>query len=508
MNRWRIAGLVLLALLAASLLLLLWRFLARDEVPVPPPQQPAREAFHASKPLRVQVASAQDASAGTQAQWLDYELRRLLSRAKMRVTPLDALSGESFTLQVEIAPDSGNANLSLIAPDQVVERTQRVAFADTSRLGVLTTLATSLPTFLDATHGARAWSELIGTNDAKAYDTFLNAALDLLGPAAAGLTRPESVAQRTRTVERLEGLTRSQPQFARAWAALAAGYLGLGGQDEASLSELAESSAEKALSVDAEIAEAHAVIGLVHLRRSEWIAARDQFERALALDINSAPALEGYGCLLVDAGQHAAARPIIHRALAVQPNNAGSVECLAYVDPREQAGATEPGGTRATYAEHVRAVAAILAGDTQSAQQILRRMLGQRAFNEWAQPLLRAASDRSRVPDALKAVTVAASEGRIDPWVEILWGAALRQSDFVFNRLSRLQRREEQTPLRVLWMAQTDFLRRHSRFEPTIATAGLPAFWQEYGAPDVCATETKLAACKLRPAAGAPKKKE
>mgnify|MGYP006221321807 CR=1 FL=1 len=42
-------------------------------------------------------------------------------------------------------------------------------------------------------------------------------------------------------------------KFARAWGALAAGYLSLGGEDERSLTQLAESSAEHALTLDDDI---------------------------------------------------------------------------------------------------------------------------------------------------------------------------------------------------------------------------------------------------------------
>jgi hypothetical protein len=75
----------------------------------------------------------------------------------------------------------------------------------------------------------------------------------------------------------------------------------------------------------------------------------------------------------------------------------------------------------------------------------------------------------------------------------------LKQPDFVFNRMSRLQRQGERLPLRVLWMPQTGFLRQHSRFEQIVGAAGLTAFWQEQGRPDICAEEAALYGCKLHP---------
>jgi hypothetical protein len=78
----------------------------------------------------------------------------------------------------------------------------------------------------------------------------------------------------------------------------------------------------------------------------------------------------------------------------------------------------------------------------------------------------------------------------------------LKQPEFVFNRMSRLQRQSERLPLRVLWMPQTQFLRKHARFEQIVSAAGLPAFWQEQGVADVCTAEPALYGCKMHPSTG------
>jgi hypothetical protein len=147
----------------------------------------------------------------------------------------------------------------------------------------------------------------------------------------------------------------------------------------------------------------------------------------------------------------------------------------------------------------VQALAAILGGDVEAARRALRGSSSDEDFREWAEPLLQAATDRARVPDALQSITRAANDGRIDAATEILCGAALRRAEFVFNRMARLQREREPVPLRMLWMPQTAFLRHHARFEQIVGTAGLPAFWQEYGTPDTCATDPKTYGCKTRP---------
>ena len=80
----------------------------------------------------------------------------------------------------------------------------------------------------------------------------------------------------------------------------------------------------------------------------------------------------------------------------------------------------------------------------------------------------------------------------------------LKQGDFVLNRMARLQRHDAHTPLRILWLPQAAFLRRHPRFEGVIGAAGLPAFWQEHGAPDICAAEPRVYGCAA--ARGEPRK--
>jgi tetratricopeptide (TPR) repeat protein len=488
MNRWRIVGLVVLALLAASLLA--W-WLKPVPPPAPPPPPSAREVFHSSKPLRIEVASSRPPA---ETAWLDHELRHLLNRGRMRVAAIDD-AGAAFTLRVSLDADAKRPTLALLAPDGVVERQEELQLPQEHRLATISALAQRLPQFLGAQGGSSNWAMLIGTDDANAYDAYLADALELLGPAGQGLTRP-AASQSARIVERLEALARHQPRFSRARAALAIAYLSLSGKDQASLAQLAKTSAERALAADDEIAEAHAALGLVHLRRADWTAAREQFDRALALDANSAAALEGFGCLLVDAGRYAAAQPLIEHAVQLQTRNVGALECLAYLDAA--AGKPVGGDKPPPEVARVQALAAILADDVDSARRVLQGSASDEDFREWAEPLLQAATDRARTPDALQSITRAASDGRIDAATEILCGTALRRAEFVFNRMARLQRDHDPVPLRMLWMPQTAFLRRHARFEQVVGTAGLPAFWQEYGPPDTCKADPKTYGCKTR----------
>lgn len=465
--------------------------------PEPPeptvPPAPVREEFHASKPLRLELKN--DAP-NAELAWLRYELNHLLTRGKMHMTSVstDPAEPKVFTLRVTLDTEGKQATLALVSPDDVVDRQSPLPLPNDSRLATMSAFASALPRFLNAAHTTGDWKALLGTEDAKAYDTFLSTSLEWSGPDSSGFTQPATEPRRARSVERLESLIRSQPKFARAWGSLAAGYLSLGGEDETSLTQLAESSAEHALTLDEGIADAHAALGLVHLRRNEWVAAREQFQRALTLDAQTAAALEGLACLLVDAGRYKEAAPFGAQAVALQPQSTGANECFAYTLTT-----TEAPSTIQAVPSTVQALEAMLAGENASAEEILRASQSTQDFARWAEPLLRAAENRRHIPQALQAVTLAASEQQIDPATEILCGAALKQADFVFNRMSRLQRQGERVPLRVLWMPQTKFLRQHARFEQVVSAAGLPAFWQEQGIADVCAAEPALYGCKVHP---------
>jgi tetratricopeptide (TPR) repeat protein len=431
-------------------------------------------------------------------EWLEPELRRILLRSQLHIAAVGGRvasesANEPYLLRVALAPDGQQASLALAAPDQVLEREQSIVLEDSSRLGIARTLAGRLPQFLDAPGAASDWEALLGVSNAAAYAAFTSAANDILGPHSGGFTRPPNTPARTRIVERLERLVRSQPRFARARALLALGYLSLGGVDEASLTQLAATNAERALALDVSLADAHAALGLAALRHNEWIAAREHLENALAADLNSAPALEGLACLLTDAGLYQAARPIAERAAALQPRSVGANECLAYVVDDH----TPPGDGVA--AVQVAALKMILDANPEGAGRLLRENLRPAQFEIWAQPLLRALASPRQTPDALRAITRAASDDQIDASTEILCGAALKQADFVLNRMARLQRHNAHTPLRILWLPQAAFLRRHARFEDVISAAGLPAFWQEHGAPDICATEPNIFGCREKP---------
>lgn len=486
MNKWLVGGLVL-AVVLAVLVFLRNGGGPTEEVKTAPP--PAREVFHAAKPLQVVIKSGDANSA-----WLNRELRNLLRRGKMRLASGEAEKTAPFTLQVEMA-EAARARMTLVAPDGVVERSAAVELHPDSRLSTLQNFARQLPGFLHAAQGTTDWTSFLGTQDADAYEKFLQSADELFGSTGTGFTQPPA-SNELRALDRLEALTRGAPSFARAQGLLALAYLSLGGKDEASLTQLAESTAQRALTADPSLADAQGALGLASLRRGEWLTATEHFDAALALDADTLPALEGSACMKMDVGHAAAALPIAMRAVALQPANIGANECLAYA--RLAAKQELADGKQVAAVARVQALAAILSGNIDAAQNALRNPDHASKSNGWIEPFLQAAADKHRTADALQAITLAASDKAIDAETEILAGTALRQSEFVFNRMLRLYKQKQPAPLRILWLPQTDFLRRHARFEAVLSATGVLPFWQEHGVPDVCADEPDIRGCKVQ----------
>jgi hypothetical protein len=489
MNRVRVIGLSVFAVLAG---LGAWLALRSPQTPPPAPAPvPPREAFHVSKPLGVDVTAATP-----DADWLASELRHLLIHGKMKVAALQDPTVRPFMLRVALNDTTTEARVTLVAPDSVEERTATIALAKDSRLATLRSFAERLPALLEAPGDANAWLEAAGTNDTGAYDAYLGASAALLNPNAAGFTAPPAPSQdMVQTLERVEALARRHRDFARARALLSLAYLSVGGEDQSSLAKLSETAAERALAANPELANAHAALGIVRLRRMDWSAAHEHFSAALAIDVNSTAALEGLGCLLLDMGHTQDALPIVGRIAALQPGNRGARQCAAYAAVAQRQPATnsdQPFDTAKIYAAMM-----LLGGDRSGAESLLTSSF--KRSNEWIEAVVAATAAKERTAEALQAITRSADEELIDAETEMLFGSALRRPDFVFNRMLRLAKQNQAVPLRMLWLPQTDFLRRHRRFKEVVSATSLTTYWQDHGVPDVCISEPKVAGCAVKP---------
>jgi tetratricopeptide (TPR) repeat protein len=94
------------------------------------------------------------------------------------------------------------------------------------------------------------------------------------------------------------------------------------------LAPKARAAAEKALEIDSSLAEAHAVLGDVHLNTWEWAAAERELKRALELDQNSGPTHRMYWIYLANVGRQDEALKEIQTVLRLDPLNLKANENL------------------------------------------------------------------------------------------------------------------------------------------------------------------------------------
>ena len=119
---------------------------------------------------------------------------------------------------------------------------------------------------------------------------------------------------------------RSDPEYAAAYSGLGATYAVLPAYDlRASVTEmyaLANSAANRALSLDSALSEPYAIIGLVNARRYRWREAERSYRLALARNANDATAHQWFGKALAHQGRFMEAEAEMRRALDLDPLSA------------------------------------------------------------------------------------------------------------------------------------------------------------------------------------------
>ncbi len=116
------------------------------------------------------------------------------------------------------------------------------------------------------------------------------------------------------------------PKFAKAWAGLAAAYAMGDAMGEA------EATVNKALELDPDLAEAHAVRGFIKMFLEwDWSEAEKSLNKAVALDPNSVEAHHWRGTYLSIRGRFDEAKAELNRALELDPTSANMISDLGKV---------------------------------------------------------------------------------------------------------------------------------------------------------------------------------
>jgi TolB-like protein/Tfp pilus assembly protein PilF len=154
------------------------------------------------------------------------------------------------------------------------------------------------------------------TGDAQAHELFLRG-LSLLAARGPGLREAAELFGKAVQID---------PQFARAWGALAEaeqlmpGYIQSVGRNEATAR--AEAAAQRALAIDPNTPSALVAMAVVYMERIEWTKADAAFRRALELAPGDAEAVNQHAQFLLQVGQAREALNEIDRAQQLDPLSA------------------------------------------------------------------------------------------------------------------------------------------------------------------------------------------
>jgi tetratricopeptide (TPR) repeat protein len=125
-----------------------------------------------------------------------------------------------------------------------------------------------------------------------------------------------------KALEQFKIATDRDPNYALAFVGLADCYVVLNEYAGIPTSETlpkARNFAERALSLDASLAEPHADLGQIYTQSWQWAEAEKEYKRAIELNPNYATAYHWYSILLKDLGQYDEAAAMIKRAQELDP---------------------------------------------------------------------------------------------------------------------------------------------------------------------------------------------
>jgi TolB-like protein/DNA-binding winged helix-turn-helix (wHTH) protein len=158
-----------------------------------------------------------------------------------------------------------------------------------------------------------------GTSSSAAYDLYLR------GRAFREQTTEESA---RKAIEYFQRSVAADPEYARAYAAIADAYWLLGApgwevDQPMGLLQRAQSNAERALAIDPQLADAHAVLAMIRLSyRWDRAASEQEIQEAIHLNPSSALAHQYYSTVLTSMGRFDDAIAEARRALELDPLSA------------------------------------------------------------------------------------------------------------------------------------------------------------------------------------------
>lgn len=292
------------------------------------------------------------------------------------------------------------------------------------------------------------------------------------------------------------------PDYARAWANLAAVYLLTPfyvDEPRPPWLERAAGAAEKAIELDPSLAAPHAVLAGVYQysRGVPMERAVTAFRKAISIDPEYVTARQWYGEFLMLTGQvrelltqlEAAHRldplaPVVNAALAWAHLYVGD-----FNQAEQYANTALELGMGGTWAEDVLGQVYILTRQYDKALEVFE---GDHPDFELNRLVVKALQDPARVPEALSAID-SVDYSRISYWpVELIM--LVGESDLALD-LALQGARDGTADLRALWRPGFIRMAGDPRFKEIVEVVGLPAYWDQTGWSDFCRRQGEDFSC-------------
>ncbi|WP_129777077.1 winged helix-turn-helix domain-containing protein [Peristeroidobacter soli] len=341
------------------------------------------------------------------------------------------------------------------------------------------------------------------TRDLEAYHLYLQAMTLRAQPSEDNLET---------AVQILDRALARDPDFARAWYAIAEARAHRAANDGCALTQLnhAERDARHALALDPSISRAHGVLGLINACCGRWIAAETELRKALSLVARNPDALVFHAIYVArQAGHHRKALAEIQLAYQFAPSSPAlalhlGAQKLLDGDPAEACKWIDlaiANGYPRDLAEvrEARAQLAMREGRFDEAAQELTETLSpisrEAGGFEAIQSFYRAQSDPSRNDRAIAALqaweTKLPAED-LEPGAAhrlMVWYTMLRAIDAAHDVAQRLidrlaSRGTIGNGWGILWTREMQTFRASPRFQQLLSRLGLLGYWRQYGPPD------------------------
>ena len=323
------------------------------------------------------------------------------------------------------------------------------------------------------------------TDDTVAYDAYLQGRKLLNQRRASGLR--QSIDFFNRALSR-------DPAFAQAHAAIAVAYLSLpslADEPAEQLREMARESAQRALALSPELAEAHAVRARLAQYAGRWPDAQFAFFAATSMDANDVTTRVWYAEFLLAAGKLSEARTQANRALELDPDNPlpqaiTAAEAMASGDNdtciEHAITARELGFSRSINV--IEGICLARSGQMQEASRALAPAVDPMQETSSLRDLAAALANSGSLAEAARATQPASAYQQDDPWA-LLLAVAAGDNDAAFARLRQQFADSDHGSMSLLWSPEARGLRQDDRFLELMTQSGVKEIWRN-DLPDLC----------------------